>query len=183
MIRVSRVVSLVRNRRPVQRFADRPVPADVLETVLESARYAPSAREAQPWRFVVVQEALTRLRIATAAFNHPHLQTAPVLIVCCARIHSHVSGSGRPSHPIDLAAATQTMLIVAADLGLHSSWITGYREPRVRAAVGIPDDVPVVAILALGYPDGLTPLPERRVRPEVIGWDRWRSDDAGGSLP
>lgn len=183
MIRVSRVVSLVRNRRPVHRFADRPVPADVLETILESARYAPSAREAQPWRFIVVQEALTRYRIATAAFNHPHLKTAPVLVVCCASIHSHVSGTGRPSHPTDIAAATQTMLLVAADLGLHGSWISGYREPEVRTALGIPEDVPVTSILALGYPDGLAPLPERRPREEIVAWDRWRTGDPGSTLP
>lgn len=183
MIRVSRVVSLARNRRPVQRFADRPVPADALETVIEAARYAPSAREAQPWRFVVVQEALARHRLAAAAFNHPHVRTAPVVIACCARIHSHVSGSGRPSWPADLAAATQTMVLAAADLGLHASWIGGYREPDVRQVLGIPGDVPVCALLALGYPDGLQPLPERVPRDRVVAWDRWRRDDARGSLP
>ncbi|MGH7540437.1 MAG: nitroreductase family protein, partial [Gemmatimonadota bacterium] len=161
VIRVSRLVSLARNRRPVQRFADRPVPADALETVLEAARYAPSAREAQPWRLVVVQEALARHRLAAAAFHHPHLKTAPVVIACCARIHSHVSGSGRPSWPADLAAATQTMMLAAADLGLHASWISGYREPDVRSVLGIPADVPVAALFALGYPEGLAPLPER----------------------
>lgn len=177
-MRVTRLLHLVRNRRPVHRFADRAVPTDAVEAVLEAARYAPSAREAQPWRLVVVQEALARHRIAAAAFNHPHARTAPVLIVCCARIHSHVSGSGRPSFPIDLAAATQTMVISAADLGLHTSWIYGFREPAVRSVVGIPEDVPIVALLGLGYPDGLNDLPERRPREEVIAWDRWQSDAA-----
>ncbi len=182
-MRVTRILNLIRNRRPVHRFAERRVSDDVIEAVLESARYAPSAREAQPWRFVVVQEALARHRLATAAFNHPHLRTAPVIIVCCARIHSHVSGSGRPSFPMDLAAAAQTMMIAAADMGLHTSWIHGFRESDVRGVVGIPDDVPVVALLCLGHQAGLSDLPERRPREEVIVWDRWRSDGARGSLP
>lgn len=178
MSRASRVLSLARNRRPVERFDDRPVPGEVLECVLECARYAPSAKEAQPWRFVVVREAMARHRLATAAFNHPHARTAPVLIACCARIHSHVSGTGRPSHPLDLAAATQNMVLAAADLGLATSWLTGFRESSVREALGIPDPVPVVAMLAVGYPDGLEPLPDRIPREDAVAWDRW--DDGGG---
>ena len=175
-MRVTRLLQLVRNRRPVRRFEERIVQVDAIEAVLEAARYAPSAREAQPWRFVVIQEALARHRIAAAAFNHPHVRTAPVVILCCARIHSHVSGSGRPSFPVDLAAAVQTMIIAAADLGLHTSWIYGFRESDVRAAAGVPEDVPVVALLCLGHQAGLSDLPERRPRDEVIAWDRWSTD-------
>ncbi|MCG8468648.1 MAG: nitroreductase family protein [Gemmatimonadetes bacterium] len=181
-MRVTRLLHLVRNRRVVQKFDDRMVAADAIEAVLEAARYAPSAREAQPWRFVVVQEALARHKIAAAAFNHPHVKTAPVVVVCCARIHSHVSGSGRSSFPMDVAAATQTMVIAAADLGLHSSWIYGFRESVIRPVVGVPNDVPIVALLCLGHQAGLGDLPERRSRTEVIAWDRWRSDDARSQL-
>ncbi|WP_419162035.1 nitroreductase family protein [Candidatus Palauibacter sp.] len=172
-MRLTRLLHLARNRRPVRRFRDRLVEPDMLEAVLEAARYAPSAHEGQPWRFVVVQEALTRHTLAAAAFNHPHVRTAPVVIVCCARIHSHVSGTGRPSFAGDLAAAAQTMVLTAADLGLDSSWIYGFRESGVRSAIGVPGHVPVVALLCLGYHDGLSDLPERRAREEVIGWDRW----------
>ena len=83
-MRVTRLLQLMRNRRPVLKFADRIPPTDAIEAVLESARYAPSAREAQPWRFVVVQEALARHQLAVAAFNHPHMRSAPVIVVCCA---------------------------------------------------------------------------------------------------
>lgn len=175
-MKTSRVLSLVRNRRSVRRFADRPVPAEAVDTLLECARWAPSAREAQPWRFVVVAEGLTRHEIAAAAFNHPHVRTAPLIVVGCARIHSHVSGTGRPSHPVDLAAAIQGMVLAAADLGLASSWIHGFREPAVREILGIPGDVPVVGILAVGYPDGLAPLAERRPREETVSWGRWRTE-------
>lgn len=181
MIRASRVLSLARNRRTLQRFADRQVPQESLASVLESARYAVSAKEAQPWRFVVVQDAIARHAIAAAAFNHPHVQTAPVLIACCARIHSHVSGSGRPSFPMDLAAATQMMLLAAADVGLAASWITGFREREVRRSLEIPADIPIVALLAIGYPDGLGSLPERAPRDEVISWGRWY--DERGRMP
>jgi len=84
---------------------------------------------------------------------------------------------------MDLAAATQTMAIAAADLGVHTSWMFGFRESDVRSVVGIPDDVPVLGLLGLGYPDGLADLPERRPRDEVIAWDAWRTHGARTSLP
>lgn len=178
MSRASRVLSLARNRRAVRRFDDRPVPDETLDCLLECARYAPSAREGQPWRFVVVQDARKRQRLARAAFHHPQARSAPVLIAACARVHTHVSGVGRRSWPLDLAAAVQSMVLAAADLGLSSAWITGFRERSVRDALGIPEPVPVAALLGLGFPDGLEPLPEREPREEVVAWDAW-SDERG----
>lgn len=173
MSRASRVLSLARNRRPVRRFEDRPVPDETLECVLECARYAPSAREDQPWRFVVVQDARRRGRLARAAFHHPHARSAPVLVAACARIHTHVSGVGRRSWPLDLAAAVQSMVLAAADLGIASAWITGFRERSVREALEIPEAVPVAALLGLGYPEGIEELPEREPWNEVVAWDSW----------
>lgn len=151
------------------------MPAESLECLLEAGRCAPSAKEAQPWRFVVVLDGRKRGRLASAAFNHPHARSAPALIVVCARIHSHVSGVGRPSWPLDLAAATQSMVLAAADLGLATSWLTGFREQNVRETLDIPEEVPIGTMLAVGYPDGLEPLPRRAEWEEVVAWDGWRS--------
>ncbi len=157
----------------MKRFADRPILPEVLERILDCGRHAPSAGEDQPWRFVVVRDPLTRHRLAEAAFNSDLVKTAPVVIVGCARITSRISGHGRPAYPSDLAAATQNMAVAAADLGLQAAWITGFREAAVRSLLGVPDDVPVVTLLALGFPDGFGKLPKRRPVAEVITWDRW----------
>lgn len=178
MSSVSRVLNLSRNRQAVRRFADRRLPSDILLRVVECARYAPSAREDQPWRFVVVQDALTRHKIARAVFQGDLIRTAPAVIVGCAKVHSNIAGSGRPSHPMDLSAATQAMVLGAADMGLASAWITGFRESEIRDVLGIPADVPVVTLLAVGYPDGFQRLPGRRPEMESVAWDRW--DATGG---
>lgn len=179
MSSVSRVLSLSRNRQTVRKFADRHVPPALVSRVIECGRHAPSAREDQPWRFVVVQDTLTRHRLASAAFNADLIRTAPVIVVGCAKVHSNIAGSGRPSHPIDLAAATQAMALAAADMSLASAWITGFREGKVREVLGIPSDIPVVTLLALGYPDGFRPLPGRRSPDEVVVWDRWEGTVTG----
>ena len=173
MSHLSRVFQLLRNRQAVKRYAERPVPAAALARILDCGRYAPSTRESQPWRFVVVQDAMARYRLAAAAFNNPLVRSAPVLVAVCARVHSLVGGNGRPSHPVDLAAATQAMGLAAADLGLAAAWITGYREPDVRETLDLPADVPIVAMLTIGYPDGFAPLAERRPEEDVIAWETW----------
>lgn len=176
MSHLSRVFQLLRNRQSVQAYAERPVPAASLARVLDCGRYAPSTRESQPWRYVVVQDPLTRHRLGAAAFNNPLVRSAPVVVVACARVHSLVSGSGRPSHPVDVAAGVQCMALAAADLGLAAAWITGYREPGIREPLGIPSDVPVVALLTLGYADGYAAPAERRTEEEVLAWETWGKD-------
>ncbi|MEE9207116.1 MAG: nitroreductase family protein [Gemmatimonadota bacterium] len=176
---VSRVFSLARNRQRILSFADRPVPPDLLERIVDCGRYATSAREAQPWRFVIVQSLQTRVRIAAECFNQQQVRSAPCLVLCCARIHSHITGSGRPSHPADVAAATQAMIMAASDLGLASLWITGFRESGMRDTVGIPQDVPIVSILGLGYPERFGGLPDRLPKADVIGWETWSGRGVG----
>lgn len=183
MSRAARVLSLARNRQGIRLFQDRPVPVDKIECALEAARYAPSAKEAQPWRFVVLQDALTRHKVAQAAFNHPLARSAPVLILCCARVHSHVSGNGRVSYPVDVSAAAQSLSLAAADLGLGVGWITGFRERDVKELTAVPLDVPIVAILALGYPASFQPLVERLPESQVVSWEGWSTGTSTRSRP
>jgi len=174
---LSRVYSLSRNRQTVRRFADRPVPQELLDRIVDCGRYAVSAGEDQPWRFVIVRDRLLRHRMAEVAFNSTLVKTAPIVVAGCARVHSRISGHGKAAWPLDLAAAGQAMSLCAADLGLQSAWITGFREPDLRALLSIPADVPVAILVAIGYPDGYDPLPARRPLDEVLSWDRW----GGGS--
>ncbi len=179
MSAVSRVLTLSRNRQAVRRFADRRVPPNVLSRIVECGLQAPSAREHQPWRFIVVQDAMTRHRIAAGVFQGELVRSAPVLIVGCARVYSNIAGSGRPSHPSDLAAATALMALAAADMSLATAWITGFRESKIREVLGVPPDVPVMTLLAVGYPDGFVRLPDRRHERDVVAWDSWDGSTVG----
>jgi nitroreductase len=76
----------ISKRRSIRRFKPDPVSDELLEQILESARLAPSGSNTQPWRFIVVKDAETRLKLQLASYNQRHVGQAPVVIVCCADI-------------------------------------------------------------------------------------------------
>ncbi len=74
-------LEVIRNRRSVREFLDKPVPSKDIETCLEAARLAPSATNAQPWRFFVARKPEIRAALAEAGYNQPCLRSAPVITV------------------------------------------------------------------------------------------------------
>jgi len=76
----------IQKRRSIRRFKTDPVPDDLIQQLLESARLAPSGSNTQPWRFVVIKDAETRQKLQTASYNQRHVGQAPVIIACCADI-------------------------------------------------------------------------------------------------
>jgi len=77
---------------------------------------------------------------------------------------------------MDVTSTAQSMWMAAADLGLASSWITGFRERGVREILEIPPNVPVIGLLALGYSDGFGKLAPRREISDVVSWERWSQE-------
>ncbi len=135
-------------------LSSRPVESDKVRQVLEAARVAPSARNTQPWRFVVVQGKQAIESLAQAAFlgTSAVLTQAPVIIVACARPADDVTIEGKEYYLFDLGLAIENMLLAAADLGLVTHLMASFNEAEVKRVLGIPDDVRVVIITPLSYP-------------------------------
>ncbi len=172
-------LNLVRGRRSIRRFKDKPVDRETVEKILEAARHAPSAANSQPWEFVVVQDAATKKTIsksiaqklndvldADPTFNRnsavqPHLFTAPVIIAVCGDPRLEDSyPMGKVMRNVlfrqSLANCIYTIQLAAACFGLASAWATiqgGPIEAEVKKVLGIPDSYTVDHIVPLGYPD------------------------------
>jgi nitroreductase len=129
------------------------VEAEKIEHVLEAARLAPSARNLQPWRFVVVQgdEAIDEL---ASAFNETNqeVRNAPVIIVICAREEDDVIRDDKPYYLFDAGLAVENLLLAATDLGLVTHPILSLDEAETRRILGIPGDYRVVLATPLAYP-------------------------------
>ena len=167
------VFQAIKTRRSVRSYLDKPVEEDKLLRVLEAARLAPSANNYQEWRFVVVRDDVTRQKLMAAARGQGFVGQAPVVIACCAQTDGHVMTCGQKCYPIDVAIAIDHMTLVAAEEGLGTCWVGSFYADQVKQILGIPESVPIVELLTLGYP-AKTPQPTERLSlGEIVKHERW----------
>lgn len=164
-----------RARRNVRQYDDRPLPADVLDRIVEAGRRAPSAFNVQPWDFVTVtgREALEQL--ATVWRGAGHVARSAATVVVTTPLQDDADRARWAE--FDLGQAVMAMAVVAADLGVGSAHAIVGDQERCRAQLGIPDDRRCAYLLALGYPAGAPLQPverlDRRPADEVHHRERW----------
>ena len=166
------VSQAIQGRYSCRRYEDRPLEQEKLSAVLEAARQAPSAKNLQDWRFVVVTEKDTREQLAVAANNQTFIADAGAIVVACT-VSDHVMRCGQAIGPIDVSIALEHMCLQATELGLATCWIGSFYPDKVRPIVGIPDHVNIIELLALGYPAD-APKPHRREPIEsIVSFEQW----------
>jgi nitroreductase len=171
------VIDLMRTRYSVRAFADRAVSRETLLTVLEAARFAPTACNNQPWRMLVVQESATRTALATC-YPQAWLATAPVILVCCAEpAKAWCRRDGKNHADIDVTIAVDHLTLAATEAGLGSCWICAFDAVKVRQLLQMPASLDPVALLPLGYPaPEATPNSrhsQRKPMDELVQWERF----------
>jgi nitroreductase len=170
------VLEIIRDRRSVRHYAADPVPEDVLARVLEAARLAPSAKNLQPWKFVVVRDRSAKIGLAKAAFEQYFMSEADIVIAACGFPDKAYPRQGRfmNSWPIDLTIAFEHLVLQAAEEGLGTCWIGAFEESAVKALLGVPDEVRVMAMTPLGWP-AESPRPRtRKSLEEIVSYDKYR---------
>lgn len=166
------ILEAIRNRRSVRAFADKPVPAKVMQRMRQALRYAPSACNIQPWHFVLVEDAKLRQAVATAANGQDWMAQAPVIVVACGfpdQAYKHMGGYGN-SVDVDVAIAIDHLTLAAVAEGLGTCWIGAFSENKVKKLLGMPASVKIVAMTPLGYPatpDLIGPIDEKRRKGEA----------------
>lgn len=168
------VFEAIKKRRSIRGYQEKDISKEALEQILEAARQAPSASNRQEWRFIVVKEQSAKAELARAAKNQKFLEKASVIIACCAQTDHHVMTCGQACHPIDIAIAIDHMTLAAVELGLGTCWIGAFHSDQVRKILNIPQDIPVIELLALGIPEKTTPSPKNRLPlKDIIFWEKW----------
>ncbi len=163
----------IHTRRSVRKYQDQPLPEALVRKLLAAAMMAPSARNAQPWQFVVIDD---RELLAEYARNHPNAamaKDAPLAVLVCGDVRLELSAG---YWPVDCAAAVENLLLAAHALGLGAVWTGVYpREDRMatlRRLCGVPDDVMPHSLIVLGYP-AEQPTTVQRFHPDRVHRNRW----------
>ncbi|MGG3284210.1 nitroreductase family protein [Paenibacillus solani] len=156
------------NRWSSRAFDQRTVEDDVLYTVLEAARWAPSSSNGQPWRFIVARTDEERARFATfiRPGNRVWSDHAPVLVLLISYT-LNANGEHSRSHAFDAGTAWGTIASQAALLGLNTRAIGGFDHDLARETLRIPEEYDLHAVIALGYRGNISALPESLQEREV----------------
>ena len=165
----------IRARRNVRAFSDRPIADDDLNRILEAGRRAPSARNTQPWDFIVVTEPSRLVEVAKVWQGAGHIARSAATIAIVAPDVTDARPAGRIQ--FDLGQASMMMAIAAADLGIGSGHAAVADQVLARSLLGIPATHHLAFLLALGYPADkpLVPLKrmDRRACDAVGHRERW----------
>ena len=162
----------IRKRRSVRSYQDRPVEKEKLEKILEAARLAPSAKNRQEWRFIVVTDEEKIKMLVDACKGQRFVGEAPVVI----------AGLADPSvsrwYKVDIGIAMEHMALEAVELGLGTCWIGAFYPEKVKEILDIPDEKEVVALLTLGYPkDEGERITSRKSLNEIVCYNRYCFQD------
>jgi nitroreductase len=170
-----KVLEAIQKRRSVRKYKEDPIPEEALLRVLEAARLAPSGKNYQPWKFIIVKDKELKEKLAQASAGQFFIARAPVIIVGCGFPDNCYARMGRymKSWSVDVTIALEHLILQAQEEGLGTCWIGSFEEEEVKAILNVPEDVKVLALTPLGYPDEIPRFRGRKSLDEIISYDRY----------
>jgi nitroreductase len=153
------VYHCIRSRLTVRDFKPDPVSDTVINKMLSAARWAPSARNRQPWHFIVIQGPDTLRQIGSIASSGSFIGGAPLAV---AVVMDHAN---RPE--LDAGRSLQQMELAAWSEGIGGcvAGIRGDENSRVKELLGVPEDFELVTVIAFGYPTDAAKASGKRRKP------------------
>ncbi|HDP93840.1 MAG TPA: nitroreductase [Candidatus Aminicenantes bacterium] len=170
------LIDSITKRRSIRRYQEQPVTKEQLQRVLEAAQRAPTAKNRQDWKLVVVDDPARRNALVDAAAPHqPFMRQAPVILAACALNPEYIMRCGIPAFPVDLAIVLDHVSLQAAEEGLGTCWIGSFDQEPARLAMNIPDYVTIVQLMTLGVPNEDPPAKPRKLISELVFRNGWES--------
>jgi nitroreductase len=171
------ILNVIKERRSVRRYKADPIPEDVLHRVLEAARFSPSGKNLQPWKFILVQDESLKQRLVAASVGQKFIAEAPVVVVACGfpeRCYSRM-GNYMKSWAVDVAIAFEHLMLQAQEEGLGTCWIGAFEEEGVKSILNVPEEVKVLALTPLGYPDEKPVSRGRKSLEEIVSYNSYQN--------
>ncbi len=158
----------IKNRKCVREYSGKEVGKELIEKIVDAGRLAATARNEQPWEFVVTSDKATLEKICTMCPNGPFIKDASCLIAVFSKDTKY--------YIEDCSAATENMLLVIEALGLGGCWVAGDKKDYVED-IGkifyIPIGYRLVSMITVGYPKKQEKPHVKRALKEVLHWERY----------
>ena len=190
-MRIVDILEAIQGRRSVRKYKPDPVDDKAIDAVLDAARLAPSWANSQCWHFVVVRDSAVKEDLADTLFgvtDRPNgvtlaLRQAPVVVAVCAEVgksgtfhrmpKKYATDKGEYWYMFDTALAIQNLCLAAHSLGLGTVIAGAFDARQAAEILKAPEDVVVVALTPLGYPDETPAARPRKERAEFVHHDKF----------
>jgi len=170
-------LELAKKRFSCRKFQDKLIPKELLTQVLEAGRIAPSAKNRQPWHFIVIQEP-EHLDKLSQVYAGEWLRTAPAVIAVCGdHREAWRRADGKIHTNIDAAIAIDHLTLQATDLGLGTCWICKFDVMKTVELLNLRDDIEPIALIPIGFPDEEANTErhneQRKSLEEIVHWEKF----------
>ena len=162
-------IEAITTRKALRVFAPDKVAPEKLRQIIDAGRHAMSARNLQPWQFVVIYDRDRIREIGALCATGRFVSEAPAAVIVLKD-----TGNTRWAD-IDCAQAVQNMATAAWSLGLGTCWVGNFDAQKISQMLGVPPPWAIFTILAFGYPNSESPPQSRPLKPrrEIVHYERW----------
>ncbi len=166
-------LELAEKRYSVRAYKPDAVEEDKLNQVLEAARLAPTATNAQPFQLIVIHTAGREAELNRIYRKDWFVQAPLVIGICGIPAQGWVRRDGKNYTEVDVAIAMDHLILAATDAGLGTCWVAAFDATAAREVLGLPDDVEPIAFTPLGYPADQPRPKKRKALSELVRYERW----------
>ncbi len=156
------IIEAMEKRHSVRSYTNKEIPDDSIRKIIDAARLAPSAKNRQEWKFVVIKDAAKRKKMREVAKGQNFVEKAPVIIAGVSPETSYTMTCGVPARHVDISIAMEHIALAAVEYGLGTCWVGAFYQDMAKEALNIPEDCEVVSLMTLGYPDEEKPAEKKR---------------------
>lgn len=166
------IVEIIKSRRSIRNYKKEKIKDEDILKILEAGRWAPSASNNQPWRFIVVkdQELIKKIGDACKILTiNSFVETSPlIVIIYTEKKHRWVD--------LDCGMCAQNMMLEAHSLGIGSCFIGAFRENKIKKIVNLPSEFNIVGLITFGYKEMEKGFSERLNLEDLIMYDYYRKE-------
>jgi len=164
MIEPDVLLNFLKSRRSIRNFQDKTISEKEINMILEAGRWAPSASNRQPWKFIVIKDRDFINKIAKVASYGRFIKEAPVLIAIIGKIKTSPKW-----YIIDTSLVSMNMILMGWSMGIGTCWIGAMNREKAKEILELNEGDYVLTILPFGYIKGKIPNPTpRRSLNEVV---------------
>jgi nitroreductase len=178
---MAEIMDVIKSRRSIRTYQDKPIPDSLLQNVLEAVRWSPSWANTQVWELILVQDTIKKQKLfETLAPNNPAgkaVTQAPVVVALCAKLKSAGYYKGQAATQLgdwfmfDLGIATQSLCLAAYAQGLGTVVVGLFDQKKAAEILGVAEGYELVALIPMGYPAKEASAPKRRELKEFVHYD------------